>query len=84
MLPKNKLRDRRLERLKIFCGPRIGVYDGNILKRWDDGTLKGPTPAQQKQWEAGILPEAQKQMRVKEKERQRALFRVRAHQGLPL
>ncbi|KAH7926804.1 ribosomal protein L13 [Leucogyrophana mollusca] len=39
MLPKNKLRERRLERLKVFGGSNMGIYRGNILKRWEDGTL---------------------------------------------
>ncbi|KAI0275310.1 60S ribosomal protein L23 [Gloeopeniophorella convolvens] len=40
MLPKNKLRERRLERLRIFEGPDMGVFENNILKRWEDGTLQ--------------------------------------------
>lgn len=39
MLPKNKLRERRLERLRIFEGEDMGVFKHNILKRWEDGTL---------------------------------------------
>ncbi|TCD64239.1 54S ribosomal protein L23, mitochondrial [Steccherinum ochraceum] len=39
MLPKNKLRERRLERLRIFEGEDIGVFRQNILQRWEDGTL---------------------------------------------
>ncbi|KAF8885797.1 ribosomal protein L13 domain-containing protein [Infundibulicybe gibba] len=39
MLPKNKLRERRLERLKIFPSYNMGVLGGNILRSWDDGTL---------------------------------------------
>ncbi|KAI0371459.1 60S ribosomal protein L23 [Pilatotrama ljubarskyi] len=39
MLPKNKLRDRRLERLRIFADDDMGVFKHNILKRWEDGTL---------------------------------------------
>ncbi|KAJ3574689.1 hypothetical protein NP233_g1604 [Leucocoprinus birnbaumii] len=39
MLPKNKLRDRRLERLKIFPGQHMGKVGANVLKSWDDGTL---------------------------------------------
>ncbi|KAG9317774.1 60S ribosomal protein L23 [Chiua virens] len=39
MLPKNKLRDRRMARLKVFGGPNPGIYGNNILKRWEDGTL---------------------------------------------
>ncbi|KAF8506565.1 60S ribosomal protein L23 [Russula emetica] len=41
MLPKNKLRERRLERLRIFEGPDMGIFQKNILKRWEDGTLNG-------------------------------------------
>ncbi|KAH8096602.1 60S ribosomal protein L23 [Cristinia sonorae] len=41
MLPKNKLRERRLERLRIFEGEDMGVFKDNILKRWEDGTLPG-------------------------------------------
>lgn len=44
MLPKNKLRERRLERLRIFEGSDMGVFQKNILKRWDDGTLNSSTP----------------------------------------
>ncbi|XP_006456901.1 hypothetical protein AGABI2DRAFT_195869 [Agaricus bisporus var. bisporus H97] len=39
MLPKNKLRDRRLERLKIFRGTHMGIVGANVLRSWDDGTL---------------------------------------------
>ena len=39
MLPKNKLRDRRLERLRIFADDDMGPFKHNILKRWEDGTL---------------------------------------------
>ena len=39
MLPKNKLWDRRLTRLKVFGGLNVGIYRNNILKRWEDGTL---------------------------------------------
>jgi len=39
MLPKNKLRERRLERLKIFPAHRMGILGGNIMRSWDDGTL---------------------------------------------
>lgn len=40
MLPKNRLRERRLERLRIFEGDDIGAFKHNILKRWEDGTLR--------------------------------------------
>ncbi|KAF6748992.1 50S ribosomal protein L13 [Ephemerocybe angulata] len=39
MLPKNKLRERRLERLKVFSGHRMGIVGGNILRSFDDGSL---------------------------------------------
>lgn len=39
MLPKNKLRDRRLERLYVFPSYRMGILGGNILRSWDDGTM---------------------------------------------
>ncbi|KII94688.1 hypothetical protein PLICRDRAFT_98051 [Plicaturopsis crispa FD-325 SS-3] len=42
MLPKNKLRERRLARLKIFPGEHMGIRGQNIIKRWEDGTLKPP------------------------------------------
>ncbi|KAH9031847.1 60S ribosomal protein L23 [Lactarius hengduanensis] len=45
MLPKNKLRERRLERLRIFEGSDMGVFQKNILKRWEDGTLNNSTPS---------------------------------------
>ncbi|KDQ64082.1 hypothetical protein JAAARDRAFT_52077 [Jaapia argillacea MUCL 33604] len=40
MLPKNKLRDRRLDRLRIFSGNDMGIFKHNIIKRWEDGTLQ--------------------------------------------
>ncbi|KAJ3553655.1 hypothetical protein NM688_g3490 [Phlebia brevispora] len=40
MLPKNKLRDRRLERLRIFEDEDIGVFRHNIVRRWEDGNLQ--------------------------------------------
>ncbi|KAF8650951.1 hypothetical protein AX16_005016 [Volvariella volvacea WC 439] len=52
MLPKNKLRERRLERLKIFPSSNMGILGANILRSWDDGTLppdydpKVPTTAE--------------------------------------
>ena len=39
MLPKNKLRERRLERLKIFPGHHMGIVGANIMRSWEDGTL---------------------------------------------
>jgi large subunit ribosomal protein L13 len=45
MLPKNKLRERRLERLRIFEGQDMGIFQKNIIKRWEDGTLNStPSP----------------------------------------
>lgn len=44
MLPKNVLRDRRLERLRIFEGEDIGTLAGNIVKRFEDGTLPPAQP----------------------------------------
>ena len=46
MLPKNKLRERRLERLRIFPDADMGVFEQNILKRWEDGTLPARSQAQ--------------------------------------
>lgn len=43
MLPKNKLRERRLERLRIFADDDIGAFQHNIVKRWEDGTLQTAT-----------------------------------------
>jgi len=39
MLPKNKLRERRLERLKIFPSFKMGKVGANIVRSWEDGTL---------------------------------------------
>jgi len=39
MLPKNKLRERRLERLRIFPSEDMGIFQHNVVKRWEDGTL---------------------------------------------
>ncbi|KAK2460137.1 hypothetical protein APHAL10511_007816 [Amanita phalloides] len=39
MLPKNRLRDRRLERLKIFPSIHMGKLGGNVLRSWEHGTL---------------------------------------------
>lgn len=44
MLPKNVLRDRRLERLRIFESDDIGALAGNIVKRFEDGTLPPAQP----------------------------------------
>jgi hypothetical protein len=45
MLPKNTLRDRRLERLRIFSDSEAGPLAGNVLKRWEDNTLPADPPA---------------------------------------
>ncbi|KAG7447766.1 ribosomal protein L13 [Guyanagaster necrorhizus] len=39
MLPKNKLRERRLERLRIFPANETGILEANLLRSWEDGTL---------------------------------------------
>ncbi|KAK0447690.1 ribosomal protein L13 domain-containing protein [Armillaria borealis] len=39
MLPKNKLRERRLERLRIFPADEMGILEANLLRSWEDGTL---------------------------------------------
>ncbi|KAJ3865526.1 ribosomal protein L13 domain-containing protein [Lentinula novae-zelandiae] len=39
MLPKNKLRDRRMERLRIFPGEHSGILNANVMRCWQDGTL---------------------------------------------
>jgi large subunit ribosomal protein L13 len=44
MLPKNRLRARRLERLRIFADGNMGILEKNILKRWEDGTLMTAKP----------------------------------------
>jgi len=53
MLPKNKLRERRLERLRIFEDQDMGIFQKNILKRWEDGTLNSTPPS----WD--IIPVAE-------------------------
>ena len=39
MLPKNKLRDRRMERLRIFPSSETGILGANVLRSFEDGTL---------------------------------------------
>jgi len=39
MLPKNKLRDRRMERLRIFPSSDTGILGANVLRSFEDGTL---------------------------------------------
>ncbi|KAG8985104.1 54S ribosomal protein L23, mitochondrial [Tulasnella sp. 427] len=41
MLPKNKLRDRRLARLHIFADEK-NPFEANVLRRWEDGQTPGP------------------------------------------
>ncbi|KAF8324572.1 ribosomal protein L13-domain-containing protein [Cantharellus anzutake] len=43
MLPKNKLRERRLERLFIFEGDE-NPHAANVIKRWEDGQVPGLGP----------------------------------------
>jgi large subunit ribosomal protein L13 len=82
MLPKNKLRERRLERLKIFVGPRpTGIYHANIIKRWEDGTLKSPKERDVKKWEKGIIPEIVRLRKSKEREQERRRAAVQAKDG---
>jgi len=82
MLPKNKLRERRLERLKIFVGPQPnGIYNANVIKRWEDGTLKSPKEKDVRQWEKGIIPEIGRLKRARERERESWRARVRARAG---
>lgn len=38
MLPKNKFRDRRLERLKIYPGAAPTEVTANVLRTWRDET----------------------------------------------
>lgn len=76
MLPKNKLRDRRLERLKIFCGPNTRMYDANIVRRWEDGTLKSPRMKDVRKWERGELPEHETQRVALKKKRENLKRRV--------
>ncbi|KAH0588199.1 hypothetical protein H2248_006913 [Termitomyces sp. 'cryptogamus'] len=66
MLPKNKLRDRRLERLRIFPGIHMGVQGANVMKSWDDGTLPPDydptrittTNTLQENWRKGITKQS--------------------------
>jgi large subunit ribosomal protein L13 len=41
MLPKNKLRDRRLERLRIFPGNETGILGVNVLRTFQNENGKG-------------------------------------------
>ena len=64
MLPKNKLRKFRLERLKVFQG-ETNPYEANMVKRYDlspDGTWagKGTSPAVTTDRQSGIF-EAKRQ-----------------------
>ncbi|KAF9516829.1 hypothetical protein BS47DRAFT_606922 [Hydnum rufescens UP504] len=53
MLPKNKLRERRLERLYIFEDER-NPFASNVLQRWQDGQVPGSRP--QPSFGIGIRP----------------------------
>ncbi|KAF5342846.1 hypothetical protein D9758_013350 [Tetrapyrgos nigripes] len=44
MLPKNKLRDRRLERLRIFPGNETGILGVNVLRVWEGAEGANPDP----------------------------------------
>jgi large subunit ribosomal protein L13 len=82
MLPKNKLRERRLERLKIFVGPRPnGIYNANVIRRWEDGTLKAPREREVRKWEEGIIPEIGRLQRSKARERERKKMAAKARNG---
>ncbi|KAJ7756786.1 ribosomal protein L13 domain-containing protein [Mycena maculata] len=65
MLPKNKLRERRLERLRIFPSYHMGRMGGNVLRSWDDGTLPPdwdpsiPTTTMTLQNRFGVKPDGQ-------------------------
>ncbi len=57
MLPKNKLRDRRMERLRVFPGNEMGILEFNILRSWEDGTLPSPwNPQRLAEKKPRILP----------------------------
>ena len=43
MLPKNKLRNFRLERLKIFEDDKAGPYMRNVVRRYDNIALATPS-----------------------------------------
>jgi large subunit ribosomal protein L13 len=82
MLPKNKMRERRLERLKIFVGPRPnGIYNANVIKRWEDGTLKAPRERDVRKWEDGILPEIGRLERSKARRLERRKMEARVMNG---
>jgi hypothetical protein len=44
MLPKNKLRNARLSRLKIFDGEHAGTFMRNVVRRYDAIPLPTKTP----------------------------------------
>jgi len=82
MLPKNKLRDRRLERLKIFVGSQPkSMYNANVIKRWEDGTLKSPPKSEVRKWEKGIIPEIERLEKAKEKQKEKRWAAARARAG---
>ncbi|KDQ15476.1 hypothetical protein BOTBODRAFT_31800 [Botryobasidium botryosum FD-172 SS1] len=43
MLPKNKLREKRLARLRVYEGEE-NPMQGNVMRRWADGQVPGPLP----------------------------------------
>jgi len=53
MLPRNKLRERRLERLFIFDSNK-NPHAANVIKRWEDGQLPGPGP--RPRYSVGVKP----------------------------
>jgi hypothetical protein len=44
MLPKNKLRERRLARLRIFDGPDAGSFAQNVLRTAPQALADASTP----------------------------------------
>lgn len=64
MLPKNKLRKFRLDRLKVFQGD-VNPYEANLVKRYDlspDGTWagRGAVPAATTEKQSGTFEHAKK------------------------
>lgn len=44
MLPKNKLRERRLARLRIFEGAETGPFGANVVRRFDSSSPPSFSP----------------------------------------